>query len=324
MTLQEIFDKINSNYRQVEILASQIYMPVRNDIDSHYSKAEFYEGEIKYGVYHYAGNFKEAVWFYSQEINWLLESLIDEVFMTAFSTRNKLQDIFNYSLAWVVADVQSAVQIVSDEMWGMVDDVRVDTWDAINDLESYIHSEVTRMYERMDLLSVDVISWIDAAVGDLANTLVSQIEEVNTNLTARIDFMETWTQGMFQAIYDYVDIRNAEMTAYINEANSTLYVYINNRVKELDNYIGSVQNELNARITIEVNRLSDTIEVTRISLTEKINELVTETGWNFTFFELFTFRPELSLLRMLTRSKDTFDYWKPYWQAFFARIFDED
>ena len=322
--MQQIFNQINSNYNDVKTLANQIYEPVRNDIDFQWAWADhFSRGAVTYMNTNWA-SFNREIWQFSRSILSSLEKLIDEMFMSAFSTRSKIQDIFNYSMAWVVEKVKSAVLFVQDEMYTEVDLLK-DSMDAsIYDLELYLDSEVERMHNAVDLLSIDVITWIDAAVGNLADTLMSQIEEVNTNLTARIDFIETWTAQMFQAIYDYVDIRNEEMLAYINDANATLYIYINSRVKELDNYIGQVQNDLNARLTSEVNILLDIIQATEVTLTDKINKLAETTGWNFSFFDLFTFKPELSLLRVLLRSDAEFERYKPYWQALFARILAED
>ena len=271
MTLGQLFAQINANYNTVKALSTAIYTPYKTAINTHYDKAEIYEKGIKYGVYYTAGNFKENVWWYSREILSLLYDLIDEFYVTAGSVKSSLQSIFHTYMARVVTDVENAVQLVQTEMYNEVDFL-ADTVDAsILNLEDHLESEVNAMHAEIDLLSIDVITWIDAAVANLADTLNARIEEVNTNLTARVDFLETWTQTMVQAIYNYVDIQNAEMLSYINEANSTLYFYINNRVKELDSYITSVQNELNVRISNEVNRLASEISTLEVSLLKKIS-----------------------------------------------------
>jgi len=324
MTLAQLFGQINANYNTVKSLTNAIYTPYRTAIDTHWGAAEVYEKGIKYGVYYTAGNFKENVWWYSREILYLLEDFVTEMFLTAASTKGKLQSIFNTYMGNVVSNVKSAVQLVQTEMYNEVDFLADVVDSSILDLQDYLDAEVNAMHAEIDLLSIDVITWIDAAVANLADTLMGRIEEVNTNLTARVDFLETWTQGMFQAIYDYVDIRNSEMLSYINEANNTLYFYINNRVKELDNYINEVQNSLHSRIAMEVNALNRDMQALEISVTDMINDLITTTGWNFTFFDLFTFRPELSLLRVLLRPDTEFKRYKPYWQALFAKVLEED
>lgn len=346
MTLQEIFNRINANYNTVTSLSNSIYTPYMVAIDTHWGKARIYADRIVKGGYQTWHDVAYATEDFAFEIVWLLEVFIDEIFSTTFSIKGTLQTIFNTYMAYVVNDVINSVQFVQTEMYKEVDflaagvdasilgmenylnkevDFLAASVDAsILGMEDYLDSEVNAMHAEIDLLSIDVISWIDAAVANLADTLNARIEEVNINLTARVNFLETWTQIIVQAVYEYVDFLNAEMLAYINEANSTLYFYINNRVKELNEEILSVQNTLNARITIEVNILSDEIAIVEISLTDKINELINTTGWNFTFFDLFTFTPELSLLRVLLRSETEFKQYKPYWQALFAKVLAED
>lgn len=324
MSLQDIFDDINSNYNKVKSLSDSIYTPYKSDIDQHWREADYYSRRAGDWIYTDWQYFNSAIYSYARNIVWLLDHFVDEMFLTTASVESSLQTIFNTYMARVVRDVINSVQYVETEMYQEIDFV-VDIVNAsISDLENYLNSEVDALHDEIDLLSIDVISWIDAAVANLADVLNIRIDEVNTNLTARIDFLETWTQLMVQAVYDYVDFLNAEMLAYVNEANSTLYFYIDARVKELDNYITTVQNSLNDRITIEVNALTDEIEAVEISLTDKINELIDTTTWNFTFFDLFTFTPELSLLRVLLRSDAEFERYKPYWQALFAKVLAED
>lgn len=324
MTLQQIFNNINVNYDGVKSIANSIYTPYKLAIDSHYAYLQKFVDDADYYVGHNLIETVQLIGYATRRVIWLLEDFIDEMFLTAGSIESNIQTIFNYYMAWAITNIQTAVRFVQTEMYNEVDFLADNVNAAIFDLQDYLDSEVNAMHAEIDLLSIDVITWIDAAVANLADTLMGRIEEVNTNLTARVDFLEDWTAKMVQALYDYVDIRNTEMLAYINDTNSTLYFYINNRVKELDSYITSVQNGLNNRITYEVNILTSKIAATEISLTDKINELIDTTGWNFTFFDLFTFKPELSLLRVLLRPEAEFKRYKPYWQALFARILEED
>lgn len=324
MTLQDIFDDINSNYNTVKSLSNQIYTPLRSDIDQNWTWAKIYSDDARYWIYTDWQYFNSNIWLSTREIIWLLEEFIDQMFMTAHSTESKLQDIFNYYLAYVVTDVQRAVEFVELEMWDAVEQTRIDVWDEINDLESYIHDEVTRMYNEMDRLSQDVIGWIDAAVADAVEEMYIAIEEVNETLTTRIANLEELVAVYNQQVYDYIDIQIADLTTYIDQANATLYVYINNRVLELETLIAAVEANLHDRITIEINGVTAVIGEVEASLTIQIEDLADTTGWNFTFFDLFTFTPELSLLRTLLRSDEDFNYYKPYWQALFARVFKED
>ncbi len=67
-------------------------------------------------------------------------------------------------------------------------------------------------------------------------------------------------------------------------------------------------------------RISDKIQ----TVSSKLNTEIARTSWNTGFFSIFQVRPELSFLKVLLRDQQTFDEFKPYWQALFTRVMAED
>lgn len=235
-----------------------------------------------------------------------------------------LRSIFNTHLYNVFRNVQQASVFIEDALYDEVYNLALTVDNELLLIEQALLDEMETVRDQIDLLSVDVTGWIDAAVADLNTTLTARIDDVDTTLSQRIDDLDAWVANAVNSLYNYIDGQIAQLLVYTDDAINTLYVYINNRIKEVNNKIVGVENRLTSRLNSEIDAMEQKLRATEITLTSRIEEAMALADYNFTFFDLFTFRPELSLLRVLLRSEGEFNRFKPYWQALFAKVFAEE
>lgn len=324
MTLNEMFSQVNANYATVNAIAGSVYNPGRTVIDTYHGKADYYAKLAWSKVSSYTSDIITALSLSTNNIVWTLTSFINEMFYSVQSIRNNIYSIFNEPMAYVVSWIESAIALVESDLRARVDYAEYTVSQSIADMESYLDSEVSALRSELDSMSENMLAWLSEEIAALTLATDNKIAVVTQDIESGIASVNEYITQTSAEIYNHIQLRDEQLMAQIVIVSDTLFDYVNSEVKKIEVTMANILRSVSFKIASEVNRLEQMISVSTLSLTAKIDALAETSLWRYSFFDLFTFRPELSLLRVLLRSETDFEVYKPYWQALFARVLAED
>lgn len=315
---------INKYLNDAGDMRSYIYSIIRTNSQTHIQKiAEFVVNILdsyQYLVYEYDDAISEirlgvarAFRTYYDRITWQLESAIA-------LTWNEMVDIENYLMAQI-ADIEGvSLQVLYDE----VDRVDADLRGVIAAIEVEQADQHDGLWSEIERAAGTVYDYVTSEVTALATTVSTWVSELWTYVTSIMDWLTTKFSEFYTQITDWVSNSISAVYARLSREVSTLMDTI------IDYYdrAESLVNTAKAWLVSEIGRLGTTlrglIDAAIAEVTDLLADLELLTDWRFAFFNLALSYPELGFLQVLNRDDETFNRFKPYWQALLARVMAED
>ena len=346
MTINELFAGVNGFLAEVDVIIDSLTDPNRTTIDQYYDLAwanyqemlnwhtssynnlDKYTGlTIRYLLYSYDKLVKEyddtiseirlgvdkAFTDYYDQITYKLEYAIG-------LTWNEIQESETYVLGQIAAvqdvilnTVNADLAELDTKLTGMIDAVRLE-------FEEQDDSLLTKILDA----AAEVYDYVTSQVSAMLTTVSTWLDE----LWDYVGSIMTWLGDKFNEFY-------IQITDWVSESISAVYARLSTEVTSLMGHIEDYYNRAESLVSTakawlvsEINRLGDTLrgllDAAIVEVTDLLDNLALLTDWRFTFFNLSLSFPELSFLQVLNRDEETFNRFKPYWQALFARVMEEE
>jgi len=346
MTLNELFVKINTQVAAVDSIIGALTDPVRQYIDQRLNQAIYYSDYIA------RQNLQHGVDLDRSQTA-AIKYLIISYGMLVKEYDDKISDIRS--------GIDTAFTTYYDSITRKIQMAIGQTWNEIQESETYVLGQIAAVQNvilnkvNADLTELDtkltgmidaVRTELDAKDDSLLGKILDAAAEVYDYVTAQVSAMMTTVSSWLDELWDYV---GSIMTWLTNKFNE-FYVQIVDWVTETLSAIGAritrvkrkltdlivdyyeraktLVNNAKAWLVSEIGRLGDTLRgLLNAAIAEVkglLDDLALLTDWRFTFFNLSLSFPELGFLQVLNRDNETFNRFKPYWQALFARVMEED
>lgn len=346
MSLNTLFEQINELVYNTNTVINALTDPNRTTIDAYFDLAKFNYGEM---LKWHTSSYDNLDKFTGETINYLILSYgrliseyddhlirirvgVDRAFTQFYNnityklgqaiglTWNEIEE----SETYVLGEIDSTAQFIMNS---------VDTKliDLDTKLTGVIDAVVVEQAEQNDSLLTKIIDaasvvydYVTSQVTALVNTVSAWVSE----LWAYVESIMTWLSDKFSEFY-------TQIVDWVSQSISAVYARL---ATEVDSLMGkivdyynraeSLVNTAKAWLVSEINRLGDTLrgllDAAIVEVKDLLADLALLTDWRFTFFNLSLSFPELGFLQVLNRDDETFNRFKPYWQAFIARVMEED
>jgi len=346
MTLNELFSQITVLVNQTDAIINDLTDPNREYIDQNLSAALFnYNEMLKW----HTSSYNNLDKFTGETIKYLLISygqLVTEYENHISQIRAGVDAAFTQFYNGVVYRLKLAI----GETWNEIQESETFLIGEIDGVERYVLETLTTELDWLDVElrgAIDTIKteqaeendglWaeITRAAGEIYDAVTGQITSlVNTvstwvdELWAYVDTIMTWLEDKFSQFYtqivDWVAETLTSIRARITREVGTLMGLIDDVFRRAESLVHTAK----AWLVSEINRLGETLRgllnVAINQVTDLLDTLALLTDWRFAFFNLSLSFPELGFLQVLNRDDETFKRFKPYWQALFARVMEED
>lgn len=346
MGLNDIFTSINNKVAAVDAIINALQDPNLQYIDQNLTAAQFYTNEVLNWDRVYMMDLLDDV---SLAMKYLVISygqLVDEYDDKISDTRLGVDQAFTTYYDSITRKIQQAIGL---------------TWNEIQESETFVLSEIDAVERgvletlttELDWLDVELRGVIDTikteqaeendglwaeitrAAGEIYDTVTGQITSlVNTvstwvdELWAYVDTIMTWLEDRFSGFYTQIVDWVSETLTSIRQRITREVNTLMGHIESFYNRAESLVNTAKAWLVSEINRLGETLRgllnAAIVEVTDLLDNLALLTDWRFAFFNLSLSFPELGFLQVLNREDDTFNRFKPYWQALLARVMEEE
>jgi len=235
-------------------------------------------------------------------------------------TYNEIVDTENYLTALIASIDAVSMQVLYDEL-----DVLDAELTAVTDAIVLEQTEQnTGLWAEIERAAGVVYDYATTQITALTNTVSAWVDELWTYVNSIMDWLITTFNEFYTQIVDWVGDTLSSIGARITSEVNALMGHI------LDYYdrAESLVNTAKAWLVSEIGRLGNTlrglIDAAIFEVKDLLSDLALLTDWRFLFFNLSLSFPELGFLQVLNRDEETFNRFKPYWQALFARVMEEE
>jgi len=346
VSLNKVFGKITTRVAAVDAIINALTDPNRKYIDQRLNQAIYYSdyiarnmlrhsedldtaqtAAIKYLIISYGILVKE----YDDHISRIREG-VDAAFTQYYNdivsklkwaitlTWNEIQESETYVLGQIAATKDVILNKVTADL-AQLDTKLTVMIDAVKlELDAKDDSLLTKILDA----AAEVYDYVTSQVSAMMNTVSTWLDE----LWDYVGSIMTWLTDKFNEFYiqivDWVSETLTSIRARITREVNTLISLIDSAYRRAE----SLVNTAKAWLVSEINRLGETLRgllnAAIVEVTNLLDTLALLTDWRFAFFNLSLSFPELGFLQVLNRDDETFKRFKPYWQALFARVMEED
>lgn len=281
---RSVLRNIISGYIQPSLIAIETAVNrVNNQLDSEIGKIESRVNSIIDDMKIWVNDEMDAILL-------VMQSEIDNVTMTLNTEIDTLYDIIG-------DEIYDVHNYIDEEL----SDMRTNVQGSIDEVYSYIETRTATLKAEADSLFTGITAWIEEKTTNIFAEIVKVSDAVYSFIRRQVSSVTTWVTGLIDKVYLAI-----------------AQVY-NDAVAEIRFWRGVLSKQIDTQIKSVVDQVNSIIE----SLRGYIATLVQLADWRFQYFSIFLSLPELSFLKVLTRSESDFVKYKPYWQALFARIMSE-
>lgn len=345
MTLDQLWQKVNSEYSKVKSASSYTSLELWDRVWIHGAYVQDYLWWIDS---QYSPDLRESMWRMRTVTEHVL-ALIKEGYAILENkidaTHFNLQDLFHRYMENIVDYIKQAVNLVWNEAAGGGGGLREYIDDAISGVQYQLSSEIHAVVNMVDseisgvknLVTQkynEVKGWVESTFGGVWDWITESVDDIWQRSKDYAMQLFADAEIMIAAIYDDLgDAILAVRTSMINyyykarQYAETLFTqvtdFINTAIGDLERTIDTVRGEIKAWVDRQLAEVMKNVLVVVDTVQEVIDQLSILVDWRFRFFNWFVRRPELSMLKVLIRSDEDFNYYKPYWQAFIARVLEE-
>ncbi len=235
-------------------------------------------------------------------------------------TWNEIQESETYVLGRIDSVESDIQQRLTTELSALDADLRI----AIDAITVDQDDEVDSLWEEITRVASEIYDSVTGQITGLVNTVTTWVDELWEYVTSIMDWLSTRFNEFYTQITDWVTETLSSIRARITREVSGRMEHIVDYYERAKSHVKTAK----AWLVSEIGRLGNTLRAliqTVISeVTDLLDDLAMLTDWRFAFFNLALSFPELGFLQVLNRDDETFNRFKPYWQALFARVMEED
>jgi len=346
MTLNELFDSINMKVGTVYGIVDSLQDPIRTYIDQNLTSALYFYGEMQ--KWH-TSSYDNLDKFTDLTIKYLLVSygqLVKEYDDKISDIRLGIDQAFNSYYRYIVNELETAISLTWNEieesetyllgqieaaknevintMAGQLNEVDTRLGDRITVIEDMLIGEEESLWDKILAVGEKALDDLTTAITDITATVSGWIDDLWTYVGTIVEDLATKFSQFWTQITDWVSETLTSIRERITREVNKLMISIESFYRRAE----SLVNTAKAWLVSEINRLGETlrglIDAAIRQVQDLLDDLALLTDWRFAFFNLSLSFPELGFLQVLNRDDETFKRFKPYWQALFARVMEEE
>lgn len=345
MTLDQLWVQINNEYSSVKSLTRKIQIDLYTASGNMKMWVQDY---LWWLATKYSPDLRESMWRVS-DVLYYMEKAITTGYAQLDDRINRyernVEKAFSSNMQNVITYIKQAVDLVWNEATGGGGDLKGYIDSAIAGVQSQLRSEVYAITDMVDsrINSVrnlvtkkynQVKSWVEDTFGGVWDWITESVDDIWEKSKDYAMQLFSDAEILIAALYN--DLEDAimavrtwvinyyeELKGYVNALIEETKSFIRKKIKAVRNTIEQVRDEIQAWVDKALSEVMKNVLVIVDTIAEGIDQLSIIADWRFTFMNIFFYRPELSMLQVLTRNDETFNYYKPYWQAFLSRVLEE-
>lgn len=324
MSLNDLFYQINHQLGHVQSMIGGLQGPDRYYIDKWLTAARSFGPDIDQFIqsgHYYVDRVQSEVIKY---IIFSFAELVDEYDLAIRDTNLRVEVTFRQYYDSITRDIESAIALVNDKIDGDYDVI----WDEIaateKDILDGIDAKLAGVEASITTTEKSLLDKIEDGVKAAATLIADKAAEIWTYVT---DKVSEWVTKFNQF---YTTITN-ELTAGFAVVYERLRIETSDLLGKIFYYYDKAKDLVNAAkayLVSKLNALDETLRAWVNLAIAEVKSLMTDlsmmSDWRFQLFNLSLSYPELGFLQVLNRDAETFSRFKPYWQALFARVMEED
>lgn len=345
MTLDQLWTKVNSNYRTVKTLSNKVSLDAWDKISGYNTVLEM---QIDWIRTHAGWTTKDIVKVINVALGQI--SMAQEFGFKHLDTKidqasYNMEKLFHTNMSNVIRYIQDAVDLVMEQAGGGGSDFREYVDNAISGMQNQLAAEINALEGVIDsdIANVKILittkyeqvkSWVNETFSDAWNWLEDGLSDLWGKTKTYADELFTDAKAAITELYDDMEdaiiaVRTSivnyygQLKGYVEEIFEKAKEYVNIAVRNIERSIDRIHKETKRWVLDRLDKIVAGVKAAVDIVQDAIDQLTILSDWRFSFFDWFVVRPELSMLSVLTRSDATFEHYKPYWQAFFARTLEE-
>lgn len=345
MTLNEYFTQINGYVASVDSIIGALNDPVRRYIDQYYNAAMSYRTTLSNfslnnfhaidaaqskAILHLLGSYGRLINEYDAKIS-DIRSGVDRAFTDYY---DRITRKLTYAIGLTWNEIQESETYILGQIAGLEDVILNKVNADLTQLDTKLTGMINAVRAELDAQDDSLLAKILDAAAEVYDYVTSQVSSLMNVVSAWLDELwdyvgsiMTWLTNKFNEFY-------IQITDWVSQSISAVYARLRTEVDSLMGHITdyyerakTLVNTAKAWLVSEINRLGETLRGLLNAAIAEVQDLLADlallTDWRFTFFNLSLSFPELSFLQVLNRDDDTFNHFKPYWQALLARVMEE-
>lgn len=345
MTLAEINNQINIAQSNIDMRTAYIKGLLSSAANENIQLATA-------GVYSYWTNVHYRTMDAVRDLSWgvvyihrALENLVADYYTISDETRQQINAIVNIEYRKIVDYVQSALSQIESQSGVTIDEVNAIVNSKVNEVESSLNiqmsslqlnvdntlaavsnelnSNIDEVNNRVDDVESSFFDSIASTAGEIYTTVMDWVDLLWEGVESAYQWATDKVNAMYTQIYTWAVKEFDELASYVAVGFQNLSLKVANAINTTMVAITSTYNELSALINLSITTLEETVNATIESISTWLTDLSISMDWRFNFLNIALNLPELSILQVLTRPEESFEKYKPYWQALFARIIEE-
>lgn len=345
MTLDDLWSKVNSNYATVKSLSNSVSLNLWSATQYWYDRLD---GDLDDLLQANWSTHKTAfgkTWESLADIKYLIRDNFQLLDSKIDAASTKIDSLFYTYMNNVVRYIKDAVDLVWNEAVGgsggfeeYVDDAiaavqyqiatEIDAvmWnvdESINTVKSWIAEKYTSLTSWVSETYDEIVGWLDGGIESLWQDFKAYAGELFANAEKLIAQLYDDLGDAILAVRTSIINYYAQLKGYVDETLTKAKSYVDIGIENVKRAIVRSANEIQIWVSDLIDTINAGINLALKHIEDGLDQLGILSDWRFQFFNWSVIRPELAMLNMLTRTDETFNYWRPYWQAFFSRVLEE-
>jgi len=194
----------------------------------------------------------------------------------------------------------------------------------INTLKGELENEESSLWERILKAAGEAKIYVTEQVTNLTTIVEKWVDDLWKYIGTVVTDLATKFNQFYKQITDWV----GDSLGAIGRRITTVVSTLTDKIMDYYKYAKRYTDTAKAWLVSQIDKIGITLRKVIDTAIEQVKDLLGDlallTDWNFKFFKAFLLFPELSFLEVLNRDDETFNKFKPYWQALFARVMEEE